>query len=106
MLTADEKKYCPGLIHLRAQLRALIAAEGAAMITIDDGEDPELQVFAADEAGLIAASEYAPELDGILIYQVGDAVLQVIYDGPYGEHNAAEIVADCNERAGEILDVG
>lgn len=101
MLTENEKKYCPGLIHLRARLRTLAAATGADKIRVFDGE--EVENYAVDEAGVIAASEFAPELDGEVYYSVGKATIVVIYDGPYGEHNAAEIINDTNELADEIL---
>lgn len=96
-------KYCPGLIHLRKQLRKLIAAEPghADMIQFFDGE--EWDKFPITEAGVIAASEMAPEIDGIVRYRVGDAVLQVIYDGPYDEDTAEEIINDWNTRAEDIL---
>lgn len=109
MPSSTQLKYCPGLIHLRAQLRKLVAATGATEIKIDD---PESEDFAEDftkfgvsEDQIIAASEYATEVDAPLYYIVGDASLCVIYDGPYSDDNAAEIINDCNERAETILDV-
>jgi len=97
----DELKYCAGLIHLRAQLRKLIAAESATFIEFDDGEDKE--VFGTAETLIVAASEAAADLDGIATYRVGKAVLRVIYDGPYTEDNHEEIINDTNDRAEEIL---
>lgn len=95
------KKYCPGLIHLRAQLRKLIAAENATFIKVHDGEEDS--VFGTSETLIVQASELAADVDGIVTFIVGRAVLQVIYDGPYTEANAAEIINDTNERAEEIL---
>lgn len=102
-MSTDKFKYCPGLIHLRAELRKLVAATGAVSIVVEDEEDVS-EAYTPDETGICAAADFAPELDGVLRYIVGDAAIQVIYDGPYSEDSAAEIINDCNDRASEILD--
>lgn len=88
------KKYCPGLIYLRAKLRAMIAESQADQIRVYDGED--VQNFATDEVGVLAASEYCTDLDGQVYYSVGKLTVCVIYDGPYHEGNAEEIISDAN----------
>ena len=105
-MTNDAKKYCPGLAHLRKALRAIAAANGAALLTINDCEDPDLQCqcYSTSDSQIELASEYATEVDGMLFYQIGDAVLQVIYDGPYSEASAAEIINDTNEAAWAIIE--
>lgn len=102
MLTEAQKKYCAGLIYLRAQLRKLVAATGATGIIVDDGEGEKIN-FATNEPGIIQAADYATEVDGVLAYQVDRAVLHVLYDGPYNEDSAEEIINDTNGRAEEIL---
>lgn len=100
-MARNSLSYCPGLIHLRQQLRKLLAATGAQQIRFYDGE--EWEEFSITEAGITKASEAAVEIDGIVAFKIGDALLQVIYDGSYSDENAEEIINDTNERAEEIL---
>ena len=94
-MNENEKKYDPGLGYLRKALRTLITKTGATEIRLDDGS--EVTTHPASEDGVMAAASWAPEIDGILQYYVGEAVLRVIFDGPYSEANAAEIINDMNQ---------
>lgn len=99
-MNTDFKKYCPGLVHLRQVLRKMIAASGADVIRVFDGE--EVTRFGVDEAGVVAASEFAPDIDGQVYYSIGKLTVMVVYDGPYHEGNAAEIISDMN---GNMMDL-
>lgn len=101
MKLRGDMKYCPGLIHLRAVLRAMVKETGAPKIRVYDGVD--VQKFDTDEPGVMAAANYAPDVDGIVYYSIGKATIQVLYDGPYSEENFQEIINDANEVAATIL---
>lgn len=97
MTNEATKKYDPGLAHLRKALRLGISNTGADRIIADDGEG--LETFGTDEAEIERASEYAADVDGTVDYRIGIWTIRVIYDGPYSEANAAEIINDCNQVA-------
>lgn len=100
-MNENTKKYDPGLAHLRKALRTLVDKTGATEIRVFDGV--ETTKHPVTEDGIIAAASWAPEIDGSVDYFVEEAALRVIYDGPYHEGNASEIINDCNLAASNYV---
>lgn len=86
----------PGLKHLTSVLaHALILHPG--LIKVHDGGEWEKFPLPTD------AARVARDVDGIVTYHIGSVALSVIYDGPYDEDNAAEIIFDHNDAAEAVF---
>lgn len=82
------------LAYLEQVLTAAITSQGATKIVVEDDEGVE--TFEITPDGIAKAAALASQIDGILLYVVGNASFAVLYDGPYDQANAREIVMDAN----------
>ena len=98
---------CPAMRYLRNVIRAAInvSESNAEQIMVHDGV--ERHFYDANEKGVFAAARWALEIDGDIVIRVHRATFRVMYDAlgeGYTMADREEIIIDCNERGGEIID--